>query len=137
MSGDTTATSPDPEYGAEGDTDQLQQADTLLDRGLSDVLDEGYSPPDYPRKNHWGETAWEESHGEPLDQRLAEEEPENWDRDPLTRPDTSRSGRLVADADADPGEDGSRENDLYGDDAGIDGAGASAEEAAVHWVEEP
>ncbi|RPF22847.1 DUF5709 domain-containing protein [Myceligenerans xiligouense] len=137
MSGDTPATSPDPEHGAEGDTDQLQQADTLVDRGTPDVLDEGYSPPDYPRKNHWGETPWEESHGEPLDQRLAEEEPESWDGDPLTRPDTSRAGRLVEDDDADPGEDGRRQNDLYGDDAGIDGAGASAEEAAVHWVEEP
>ncbi|MBL0885345.1 DUF5709 domain-containing protein [Myceligenerans indicum] len=137
MSGDTTATSPDPEYGAEGDTDQLQQEDTLVDRGTPDVLDEGYSPPDYPRKNHWGETAWEESRGESLDQRLAEEEPESWEGDPLTRPDSSRSGRLVADDDADPGEDGGRQNDLYGDDAGIDGAAASAEEAAVHWVEEP
>ncbi|WP_125773628.1 DUF5709 domain-containing protein [Antribacter gilvus] len=137
MTADTPATSPDPETGAEGDTNQLQNDDTLLDRGGDDVLNEGYSPPERPRSNHWGETPWEEVHGEPLDRRLAEEEPDYWEQDPLGRPDTTRAGRLVADSDADPGEDGARENDLYGDDAGIDGAGASAEEAAVHWVEEP
>lgn len=137
MTSDTPATTPDPETGAEGDTDQLQPDDTLLYRGSDDVLDEGYSPPDRPRGNHWGETPWEEVHGESLDQRLAEEEPDVWEADPLDRPDTTRAGRLVSDNDADPGEDGGRENDLYGGDAGIDGAGASAEEAAVHWVEEP
>ncbi|WP_369824618.1 DUF5709 domain-containing protein [Cellulosimicrobium sp. CUA-896] len=30
-----------------------------------------------------------------------------------------------------------RQNDTYADDEGIAGAGASAEEAAVHVVEEP
>jgi hypothetical protein len=130
---ETTGTSPDPETGAEGDNDQLQAEDTLLDRGVDDVLDEGYSPPDRPRTNHFGETAWEEVHGESLDQRLAEEEPEELDGDPLDRPDTSRAGRLTADPDALDG----RQNDTYADDEGISGAGASAEEAAVHIVEEP
>lgn len=137
MTDETPATSPDPETGAEGDNDQLTVEDTLLDRGGHDVLDEGYSPPERPRSNHWGETAWEESAGEPLDRRLAEEEPDYWEQDPLDRPDTTRSGRLVADQDADPNADGARDNDVYGEDAGIDGAGASAEEAAVHWVDEP
>ncbi|WP_402461829.1 DUF5709 domain-containing protein [Isoptericola aurantiacus] len=137
MSEDTSATRPDPERGAEGDGDQLPVEDTLLDRGTRDVLDEGYSPPERPRSNHWGETAWEESAGEPLDRRLAEEEPDLWEDGASDRTDTSRAGRLVADADADPNEDGGRDNDLYGTDAGVDGAGATAEEAAVHWVEEP
>ncbi|NOV96259.1 DUF5709 domain-containing protein [Isoptericola halotolerans] len=137
MTEDTPGTRPDPELGTEGDGNQLPTEDTLLDRGTRDFLDEGYSPPDRPRQNHWGETQWEESHGEPLDQRLAQEEPESWDRDPLSRADTSRAGRLVADGDADPGADGARDNDVYGADAGIDGAGATAEEAAVHWVQEP
>ncbi len=128
---DTTGTSPDPEYGAEGDTDQLQSDDTLIDRGLADVLDEGYSPPDRPRGNHFGETAWEEVHGESLDQRLAEEVPEIWAAEGAT-PDTTRAGRLVSATDIE-----GRENDTYGADAGIDGAGASAEEAAVHITEEP
>ncbi len=133
MSEDTTGTSPDPETGAEGDNDQLQAEDTLVDRGVDDVLDEGYSVPDRPRTNHFGETAWEEVHGESLDQRLAEEEPEDWERDPLERPDETRSGRLVADAEALDG----RQNDTYADDEGISGGGAGAEEAAVHVVEEP
>ncbi|WP_265520654.1 DUF5709 domain-containing protein [Oerskovia flava] len=133
MTEDTPATRTDPALGSEGDMNQLQPEETLLDRGVADVLDEGYSPPERPRSNHWGETALEESMGESLDQRLAEEEPETWDDDPLNRPDSSRAGRLVADADALDG----RENDTYAADAGIDGAGASAEEAAVHIVEEP
>lgn len=132
---------PEPGGIAEGDTDQLSSEDTLLSRGTKDQLDEGYSPPERPRKNHWGETPWEERQGEPIDQRLTEEEPDVWESDDLDRADTSRAGRLVSDPDADPGsntaEDGTRQNDLYGTDAGIDGAGASAEEAAVHWVEEP
>ncbi|WP_278236557.1 DUF5709 domain-containing protein [Isoptericola sp. AK164] len=137
MSEDTSGTRPDPENGAEGDNDQLSAEDTLVDRGTQDVLDEGYSPPERPRANHWGETAWEELTGEPLDRRLAEEQPDYWEVDPLTHPDTTRAGRLVADDEADPNQDGGRSNDLYGTDAGVDGAGASAEEAAVHWVEEP
>jgi hypothetical protein len=137
MTEETPGTTPDPETGAEGDNDQLTVEDTLLDRGGYDVLDEGYSPPERPRSNHWGETAWEESAGEPMDRRLAEEEPDYWEQDPLDRPDTTRSGRIVADQDADPNADGARDNDVYGADAGIDGAGASAEEAAVHWVDEP
>ncbi len=137
MTDETPGTTPDPLTGVEGDNDQLPTEDTLLDRGVENILDEGYSPPERPRPNHWGETAWEESAGEPMDQRLAEEEPDYWERDPLDHPDTTRAGRLVADVDADPNADGARANDVYGEDAGIDGAGASAEEAAVHWVEEP
>ncbi|MCK0117957.1 hypothetical protein BCE75_10584 [Isoptericola sp. CG 20/1183] len=137
MTEDTPGTRSDPELAAEGDGNQLSTEDTLLDRGTQDALDEGYSPPERPRRNHWGETSWEETHGEPLDQRLAEEEPDVWERDPLDRPDTARAGRLVEDDDADPNADGARDNDVYGTDAGIDGAGATAEEAAVHWVEEP
>ncbi|WP_166845687.1 DUF5709 domain-containing protein [Isoptericola sp. BMS4] len=137
MTDETPGTRPDPLTGVEGDENQLPKEDTLLDPELDDVLDEGYSPLERERSNHWGETAWEESTGEPLDRRLGAEQPDVWETDPLTRPDTTRAGRLVEDDDADPGDDGGRENDLYSEDAGVDGAGASAEEAAVHWVEEP
>jgi hypothetical protein len=133
MSTDTTGTSPDPETGAEGDNDQLQSEETLLDRGLDDVLDEGYSPPERPRTNHYGETAWEEAHGETFDQKLAQEEPEEWDGAPAEPTDETRAGRLVADTDALDG----RANDTYAEDQGISGGAASAEEAAVHVVEEP
>jgi hypothetical protein len=45
-----------------------------------------------------------------------------------------RAGRLVAE---DEGVAEDTEKDLVADDVGIDGAGASAEEAAVHMVDEP
>ncbi|QAY64459.1 hypothetical protein ET495_15955 [Xylanimonas allomyrinae] len=138
MSDDIPGTAPDPESGAEGDGDQLSADDILFDRGDYDPLDEGVSPPERDRANHWGETAWEQARDEPLDSRLAAEEPDWWEEDRRPPADRTRAGRLVADNDADPDEEGSpRSNDVYGDDAGVDGAGASAEEAAVHWVQEP
>jgi Family of unknown function (DUF5709) len=133
MSEDTPATSIDNAFGGEGDSDQLGQEDTLVDRGVDDLLDEGYSPPERPRTNHFGETAWEESHGEPLDDRLAEEEPDIWDQPEAGRRQPDRAGRLVANVDALDG----RANDAFADDEGIAGGAASAEEAAVHIVDEP
>ena len=44
----------------------------------------------------------------------------------------ARAGRLV---DPDQGGAGDNEKDLIGDDVGVDGAGAGAEEAAVHIVD--
>jgi len=119
--------------------DQLQPEDTLVDRGVDDVLDEGYSPAEnYGPGEGFGSTAAETEEGESLDQRIAQEEPEP---DPYADQDAqapvddevgdARSGRLV-DPDAGSGED--TEKDLVGDDVGIDGAAASAEEAAVHVV---
>jgi hypothetical protein len=122
------------------DEDQLQAEDTLNDRGVDDILDEGYSPPE-----HWsagegfGTTADEAVEGETLDQRLAQEEP---DPDPYAEegenvggPEVGgeRSGRLVA---PDEGAHEDSEKDLVAEDIGIDGAGASAEEAAVHVVDD-
>ena len=46
---------------------------------------------------------------------------------------TERAGRLV---DEDEGLGPDEEKDMVGDDVGIDGAGASAEEAAVHIVDD-
>ncbi len=134
MTEETPATSTDAATGTEGDTDQLPAEDTLTERGVDDLLDEGYSPPDRPRTNHWGETAWEESRGESLDQRLAEEEPEVWEADPKVdasrEPD--RAGRLLEDDDA--VEAGG--NDEFAIDSGVSGGAASAEEAAVHVIDE-
>ena len=119
--------------------DQMQSEDTLVDRGVGDVLDEGYSPPEnWGPGEGFGSTADEAVLGENLDQRLAQEEP---DADPYADEDAQapvddevgdlRSGRLV-DPGGGQGED--TEKDLVGDDVGIDGAAASAEEAAVHVV---
>ncbi|HTY27429.1 MAG TPA: hypothetical protein VMD51_04665, partial [Mycobacterium sp.] len=55
------------EYGIEDDN-QLQPQDTLDDRGMDDMLDEGYSPPERP----YGRGAFGPS--ESMDQMLAEEE---------------------------------------------------------------
>lgn len=136
MSEDTPATSTDPATGAEGDANQLPEEDTLVDRGVDDLLDEGYSPPERarPASSHWGETPWEESRGETLDQRVAQEEPEIWDAEPRVDPsrEPDRAGRLLEDDDA--VESGG--NDQFAIDAGVDGGAASAEEAAIHVVEE-
>lgn len=119
--------------------DQMQQEDTLVDRGVEDVLDEGYSPAEeWGPGSGFGSTADETEQGENLDQRISQEVP---DVDPYADEDAqasyddevgdARSGRLV-DPGGGQGED--TEKDLVGDDVGIDGAAASAEEAAVHTV---
>lgn len=119
-------------YSAE-EEDQLSQEDTLVDRGVDDILDEGYSPPD-----RWQEPREHES----LDERLADEQPDPalLDGDDIADEQAGddevgarRSGRLVA-PDAGFGED--RESELLGSEVGIDGGAASAEEAAVHVIEE-
>ncbi|MEJ7634253.1 DUF5709 domain-containing protein [Aeromicrobium sp.] len=121
--------------------DQQQPEDTLVDRGVDDILDEGYSPPEkWSAGEGFGTTADEARQGESLDQRIAQEEPEP---DPYAPVDddvlddgevgTERAGRLI-DPDGGVGED--TESDLIGDDVGIDGAASSAEEAAVHIVED-
>jgi hypothetical protein len=71
--------------------------------------------------------------GETLDQRLAEEEPELFD-DPLFEDDIApRAGRLVA---PDEGAHADEEPDLIAIDVGPAGYASSAEEAAMHVVDE-
>jgi len=123
--------------------DQLTSEDTLDDpeKEVEDELDRGYSPPErWSPGQGFGNTAFEEATGESLDQRVAQEEPE---ADPYDAADgddedlddgevgDQRAGRLV-DPDEGLGED--IEKDLVANDVGIDGAAASAEEAAVHIV---
>jgi hypothetical protein len=147
------------------DDNQLQPQETLVDRGLDDALEEGYSPPDRPvAVDKFGTTAAEAEQGETLDMRLAEEEPDpnlqvedllarepdeisdrlddeselDRDEDDADVDDDGevgdrRAGRLVA---PDEGAHEDIEKDLVAEDVGIDGAGAAAEEAAVHVVGE-
>jgi hypothetical protein len=132
----------------EDDSGLLEPEDSLDDRGVDDVLDEGYSPPERPwAVNDWGTTAGEEAGDEPLDARLARERPEgdeddgdglgdSTDTDGELRDDEvgdARSGRLVA---SDQGGTFDEDDELYATDVGVDGAAASAEEAAVHVVTE-
>src|SRR5699024_9816464 len=70
MSSEITPPHPTgPGTFAEGDSNQLEAQETLDDRGVDDTLDEGYTPPERDRPNHYGETDWEQSAGEPFDRR--------------------------------------------------------------------
>ncbi|MUL68247.1 hypothetical protein BOO86_27510 [Mycobacterium sp. CBMA 234] len=115
------------EYGFDDDDNQLTQEDMLIDRGVDDLLDEGYEPPD----------AWREPRDhETLDELLAEEEPDPaMQFDDPDDPDEQygddevgdeRAGRLIM---------VERDGELLGGDVGIDGGAASAEEAAVHLID--
>jgi hypothetical protein len=122
------------------DENQLQPGDTLDDRNVEDVLDEGYSPPErWSAAEDYGNTADEALQGESFQQRMKQEVPdvdpyaENGENVGGPEVGTARSGRLVA-PDEGAGED--TEKDLVADDIGIDGAAASAEEAAVHTVDD-
>ncbi|MCW2786951.1 MAG: hypothetical protein JWP74_3468 [Marmoricola sp.] len=116
--------------------DQLQPEDTLDDRGVVDVLDEGYSPPEHePAHLRQGMTREEQRDGASLDERLAAEEPEpDPYADGVGDAGTAdpRAGRLVA-PDAGSAED--VEPDAVAEDVGVDGAGATAEEAAMHVID--
>ncbi|WP_086725939.1 DUF5709 domain-containing protein [Streptomyces carpinensis] len=139
---------PDEDTEVKEDTGVLDSEDTLEYDGVDDPLDRGWSPPERPwAVEHTGVTAAERHQGETLDQRLAEEQPD------LAAPDgddigdcdgtdgelldnevgAARSGRLVA---PDEGAHEDEEAALVAMDVGIDGAAASAEEAAMHVVDE-
>ncbi|MDP9184031.1 MAG: DUF5709 domain-containing protein [Actinomycetota bacterium] len=123
---------------------QAPKEDTLVDRGVEDVLDEGYSPPERMPASHLvGTTAAEQRDGETWDQRLVQEveeldpyavaaleEPTTWDTEVTGG---ERTGRLVA---PDEGAHEDVDKDEFATDVGIDGGAASAEEAAMHLVPE-
>ncbi|MGI3783949.1 MAG: DUF5709 domain-containing protein [Janthinobacterium lividum] len=126
--------------------DVLDTDETLEDSAVKDPLDTGYTTAEnYSPLIRVGEH-------EDLDERLAEEvpEPDPYAEDDLDEDDglsvradeenlddgevgDARAGRLV---DPDQGLGDDVDADLIGQDVGIDGAAASAEEAAVHVVPE-
>jgi hypothetical protein len=131
-------------------------SDTLTGEPGDDPLDRGVATPErWSAGMRFGTTAGEQQRGESLDDLLAEEEPDtpfdlddedteefagdpdvaDEDLDGLLLDDgpDARAGRLVAD---DEGAHPDTEADLVAHDAGIDGGAASAEEAAVHVVDE-
>ncbi|MFT3873784.1 MAG: DUF5709 domain-containing protein [Nocardioides sp.] len=125
------------EYGdySVDDETQLQPEDTLDFHGVDDVLDEGIVTREkWSPAQGFGNTPAEEHQGESLDQRIAQEQPDvgvddDWTDDVLDDDEVGdqRSGRLVA---ADDGDD------RFVQDVGVDGAAASAEEAAMHVIDE-
>ena len=123
--------------------DQLQPYDSLEDRGVDDVLDEGLNPPER-EPDHLKHPEG----GESLEERLADEEPEVWEdaeAEAQAGPDDvidgdvggevggERTGRLMA---PDEGAHADVDRELTAEDEGIDGAGASAEEAAMHTIDD-
>src|SRR5580693_7670704 len=139
---------------------QVQDStDTLSGAPGDDPLDRGVVPPErWSAGVRFGDTATEQSEGESLDQLLSEEEPDpvlDFDDDDDEDEDLEdddgdagdedvdclllddgpdpRAGRLVAE---DEGAHPDEEADLVARDVGIDGGAASAEEAALHVVED-
>src|SRR6266566_274022 len=130
-------------------------SDTLAGNPGDDPLDRGVAPPErWSAGVKFGSTADEQASGESLDQLLAEEEPDTaFDTDDELPEDSDddeeadeyldglllddgqdpRAGRLVAE---DEGAHPDDEADLVARDVGIDGGAASAEEAALHVVED-
>ncbi|GAB3309532.1 hypothetical protein EK0264_08770 [Epidermidibacterium keratini] len=139
------------EYGeySVDDEDQLQPSDTLEDRGVEDALDEGYVTREgWSAGQGYGNTADEEARGESLDQRIAQEEPDfDYDKDSWSEDEsgdqvgTERSGRLTisgnGDDDADNPENANDpQSDVFAEDVGIAGSAATAEEAAMHVIDD-
>lgn len=148
------------------DYEVLDSTDTLDSAPGDDPLDRGVVPPErWSAGIRYGTTAEEQEEGESLDQLLAEEEPDDTleltedeledddeDEEDVEESDAEddagdedvdglllddgpdpRAGRLVAE---DEGAHPDEEEDLVASDVGIDGGGATAEEAAMHVVEE-
>ena len=163
VTGDSTDNESYHGYSVDDETQPQSEGDSLVDdRDLPEPLDEGYSPPEkWSAGQGFGNTPLEESMGESLDQRVAQEVPEpdpyeradaeaeRGDLAPLVAEDSTdgeavqadveaaeggRAGRLVAE---DEGVRTDTEKDLVAQDVGIDGAAAGAEEAAVHVVDDP
>jgi len=123
--------------GGVEDAEDMDPVENLTGDGTLESFDEdqetGYDPPDRePKNTRWGTTLEEEREGEPLDMRLAEEEPDISADDPDESVEP-RAGRLVA---PDEGAHDADEPDEIGYDVGKAGYAASAEEAAVHLVDE-
>lgn len=127
----------DPGVGIAEESNQLQPGDTLDDRGVTDVLDEGFVTRErWSPAQGFGNTPAEMRRGETLEQRMAQEEPEatadDWDEDGEEHEvGDRRAGRLVA---PDEGAHADDEADAVAFDVGIDGSAASAEEAAMHVI---
>lgn len=135
------------------DYEVLDGSDTLQSRPTDDPLDRGLvAPVRWSAGMRFGTTAAEQQAGPSLERRLAMDEPDastaedgtspndgepdenaledDVDRDLLDESPDPRTGRLLAANDGkypvDP--------DLVARDAGIDGGGATAEEAAIHLL---
>jgi Family of unknown function (DUF5709) len=136
------------------DYEVLDATDTLDGSPGDDPLDRGIATPDrWSAGIRYAEEGEEES--ESLDELLSEEEPDvaddpdadEWDenateedveRDERDEGADLRAGRLVSEdeqVDDDGDTSATVEDELVARDAGIDGGGATAEEAAIHVID--
>ncbi|MEV4944953.1 DUF5709 domain-containing protein [Streptomyces sp. NPDC053755] len=124
-------------------TDDLDLENAIGADELDVMLDQGYAPPDRPHAvTRHGTTGREQSEGQSLDARLAQELPEtepppgdgigdlvDGEGEPVDRESgATRAGRLVPVDEPAPG----RTVGVLARDVGIDGGAAAAEEAAMH-----
>jgi len=130
MFGDSVYESGD----AVDDTDGLDPIEGLTGDDPDEAMQTGYSPPERePYNLRHIPTAFEQSQGESLDERLAEEEPDVSDADLDQADIEERAGRLVA---PDAGAPADFESDAVATDVGTAGFASSAEEAAMHVIDE-
>jgi hypothetical protein len=132
--GDTVYATPEGNEDAEN----LDPVENLTEQDPDEIMQTSYVPPHRePYNLRRVPTPLEEQQGESLDDKLAEEEPDVWDLEDApgsdgTLPDP-RAGRLVA---PDRGVGPDQEKDEIAEDVGPAGYASSAEEAAVHIVDE-
>jgi hypothetical protein len=135
-----------PDSGEVDYGNPLSPEESLDESEFGDDIADGYSPAERPwGVSEWGVTSYEESRHESLGRRLAREEPElteepegdgigdsiGTDGEPIdAQVGDRRAGRLVLG----PIDELDPSSDYWAIDAGVDGAGASAEEAAIHVV---
>lgn len=142
---DDTGAAAEGNYSLDPD-DQLQPEDTLIDRGVDDILDEGFrrrsvpmpsvtrkrgDPRPTPGRRRTRPAA---KLGDPLNEPGdAEDVVRETEFPPDREVGNRRAGRLVAE---DEGRYEDEESNLVAEDVGVDGAAASAEEAAIHIIED-
>lgn len=127
--------------------DQLQPQDSLIDRGVDDILDEGWSPPEQPYAPTLFVGAQRNSDREleadpdgrlnvvldDAEQRRSDAAERDSEFPQRREVGGARAGRLVA---PDMGFGADTEADLIATDVGLDGGAASAEEAAEHIIDD-
>lgn len=135
-----------PQPGEEPSEGQPDMENSVGEPDADALLDQGYSPPERAYvSDREAVTGEEQRQGDTLDERLAREVPEvaeptgdgigdlsDGEGEPVDpQVGDARAGRLTA-ATRSP-----RENHVLAHDVGIDAGAASAEEAAVHVIEDP
>ena len=116
------------------DADTLDPVENLTGDDPDEIMQTSYDPPDREPYNFSRiPTPFEEREGESLDQRLSEEEPDVTPDDVFTGDADPRAGRLLA---RDEGGLADTEKDAIAEDVGPAGYASSAEEAAMHVIDE-